>query len=119
MLLSSPYFSRFMRSDAGKGLAILQTSRMAAHPDHSPLEGEELGEATQFLSTLLVYQGTDGISQQNIRTLTPKLTRWKRERVDPSGVLNLAADRCRNQLSPNLCVLPPPYSHAFGTPIIV
>lgn len=85
-------------------MAILHARRMAAHPADSPLQGEELGEATQFLSTLLVYQGREGISQGDIQTLTPKLHRWKTELVDSGGVLGVSADRCRAQLSPNLCV---------------
>ncbi|EIM90303.1 uncharacterized protein STEHIDRAFT_50466, partial [Stereum hirsutum FP-91666 SS1] len=101
----TPYFSRFLRSDAGKGMAILHAKRMAAHPAVSSLQGEELGEATQFLSTLLVYQGREGISQGDIQALTPKLHRWKTERVDSGGVLQVSADRCRAQLSPNLCVV--------------
>lgn len=94
-------------------MAVLHASRMTMHPADSSLESEELVEATQFLSTLLIYQGKEGISQKDIQTLTPKLLRWKTERVDSDEVLGLATDRCRDQLSPNLCVVSPRFIRLF------
>ncbi|KAN0088195.1 hypothetical protein V8E55_005252 [Tylopilus felleus] len=75
--ICSPYFVRFQSTPAASDLVVLQATRIANEmDDHS--DQEVVGEVCQFLSTLLVLQGTTEIPEDVKEKLIPKLDAWRR-----------------------------------------
>lgn len=89
----SPYFVRFARITAGLDLAALQTKRTAeAAETLESMSADEVGEIGQFLSTLLVLQGTADIDSSDKAILVPKLKQWIR--AFPGQLASDVSERC-------------------------
>ncbi|KAJ8503538.1 hypothetical protein ONZ45_g10774 [Pleurotus djamor] len=75
----TPYYVRFMASPAGQGIAALQTKRVAAEADKiSTMSADDVAEIGQFLATILLLQGIEGVDENDKKTLIPKLRLWQR-----------------------------------------
>jgi hypothetical protein len=72
-----PYFIRFQKTPAASDLVVLQATRMANAID-DPSDPEVIGDICQFLSTLLVLQGTTAIPEDIKEKLVQKLNTWRR-----------------------------------------
>ncbi|KAG6381750.1 hypothetical protein JVT61DRAFT_355 [Boletus reticuloceps] len=72
-----PYFVRYQKTPAASDLAVLQATRIANTMD-DPSEPEIISEICQFLSTLLVLQGTTAIPEDVKQKLIPKFNTWRR-----------------------------------------
>lgn len=70
-----------MRTSAGHDIAAIQASRTAAEASAigSSMDVNDVGEIGQFLATLLVLQGVDGISEADKNTLIPNLRQWRKK----------------------------------------
>ncbi|KAF7300260.1 Succinic semialdehyde dehydrogenase [Mycena kentingensis (nom. inval.)] len=76
-LSTTPYFARFLRSPAGEGLAAMQAHRVALCSSNSDtFTIDYMTEITQFLSTLFLLQGIDGVAEQDKATLLQDLPAW-------------------------------------------
>ena len=94
-----------MRTSQGQGLAALQTKRTAqAADDISSMIVDEVGEIGQFLSTLLVLQGTVDVDELDKDVLVPKLNQWKR--MYPGRLASNTSERCLALLTDDPSVLP-------------
>lgn len=90
-----PYFVRFQRTPAGSGLAAIQTHHMAS-TDPTTETQETVTEQTQFLSTLLLLQGTSEVAAEDKTKLLQKISRWQ---VRFRGTLaEETSDRCKDML---------------------
>ncbi|EPQ55231.1 hypothetical protein GLOTRDRAFT_116208 [Gloeophyllum trabeum ATCC 11539] len=87
----TPYFVRFLRTDAGRGLAALQATRMASL-EADDARPEQTAEMCQFLATLLLLQGTSDIEDADKRKLVMKLQLWKRKHN--SSYASETSERC-------------------------
>ncbi|KAJ7452172.1 hypothetical protein B0H11DRAFT_2074643 [Mycena galericulata] len=77
---TTPYFIRFLRSPAGAGLAALQANRVANNVDEIPtMSVDDVGETGQFLSSLLLLQGTQDVSAEDKAILVQHLPDWERK----------------------------------------
>ncbi|TFK45098.1 hypothetical protein BDQ12DRAFT_642268 [Crucibulum laeve] len=75
----TPYFIRFCRLDASKGLAVIQTKRVAAAIDEIlTMTPNDAGSIGQFLATILLLQGTGDVDPKDSKILLPKLKLWQR-----------------------------------------
>ncbi|RXW23172.1 hypothetical protein EST38_g2714 [Candolleomyces aberdarensis] len=76
----TPYFARFVKTDAGKDFVPVQTKRIAqlTDEDASKLSRDQVAEIGQFYSTLLLLQGQDGISEDDKKATVSRLTKWQR-----------------------------------------
>ncbi|KDQ28302.1 hypothetical protein PLEOSDRAFT_29855 [Pleurotus ostreatus PC15] len=72
----TPYFARFLKTPGGQGIAALHVKHMAQDPTVGALDADSIGEATQFLSTLLLLQGIADVEQADKTALMPKLRSW-------------------------------------------
>jgi hypothetical protein len=99
--ISSPYFIRFQKTPAASDLVVLQATRMANAID-DPSDPEVIGDICQFLSTLLVLQGTTAIPEDIKEKLVQKLNTWRRryEGRFPGET----SDRCYQSLKGTLYV---------------
>ncbi|KAJ7619362.1 hypothetical protein FB45DRAFT_930568 [Roridomyces roridus] len=90
---TTPYFVRFLRSPDGADIAAIQAQRVAAAVDRVPsMPLDHIAELGQFLSTLFLLQGTQGVSAEDKSILVQHLPQWER-RYD--GVLaGETAGRC-------------------------
>ncbi|KAF8555674.1 hypothetical protein OG21DRAFT_1507438 [Imleria badia] len=93
-----PYFVRFQKTPAGSDLVVLEATRIGNAVD-DPSESE-IGEICQFLSTLLVLQGTSTIPEDIKQKLIPKLDTWRR-RYD-GQFPGETSDRCYQSLKGTL-----------------
>lgn len=88
-----PYFIHFARTSTGEGLAALQMKRTVEAADSIiNMSADEVGEIGQFLATLLVFQGTSGIDENDKKILIPKLKEW--ERAFPGRLASDTSLRC-------------------------
>ncbi|KAF8838989.1 hypothetical protein BDN67DRAFT_970722 [Paxillus ammoniavirescens] len=71
-----PYFVRFQKTPEGSDLVVLQATRIAI-AENDPFDPDLIGEICQFLSTLLVLQGTSTIPQDIKQKLVQKLDTWR------------------------------------------
>ena len=99
--ISSPYFVRFQKTPAASDLVVLQATRMANTID-DPSDPKVIGDICQFLSTLLVLQGTTAIPEDIKEKLIQKLNIWRRRYEGQfSGE---TSDRCYQSLKGTLYV---------------
>ena len=92
-----PDFVRFLGTPASQGLASLQAKRTAEATSFiDSMPADEVGEIGQFLSTLLVLQGTEDIDETTKATLISKLKRWQRR--SPGTLASETSERCIEQL---------------------
>ncbi|KAF9241389.1 hypothetical protein BU15DRAFT_45101 [Melanogaster broomeanus] len=101
-----PYFVRFQKAPECSNLVLLQATRMA-NAKTDPSDPEIIGETCQFLSTLLVLQGTSAIPPDVKQKLVKKLNTWKRRydgqfAGETSGRCydSLTGDRAMTQMAP-------------------
>lgn len=89
----SAYFARFSSLQAGQGIGALQAERMAS-PDLNPnvFSTDEVAEACQFLSTVLILQGKDTVGEEVRTALIGRLAHWKRH--FGSGFVIETIERC-------------------------
>jgi hypothetical protein len=97
--LHSPYFVRFQRTPAGSGLAAIQAKRMAAAPVSTVLDIDTVGEITQFLATLLVFQGISDVTEEGKKALSKKLDQWLRTYRGTGRTAEAASERCKTLLT--------------------
>lgn len=70
---------RFSRTSTTEGLVALQMKRTVEAADSIiDMTADEVGEIGQFLSTLLLVQGTSTIDEDHKKILIPKLKEWER-----------------------------------------
>ncbi|KAJ2918272.1 hypothetical protein MD484_g2141, partial [Candolleomyces efflorescens] len=76
----TPYFARFVKTDAGKHFVPIQTKRIAqlTDEDASKLTQDQVAEVGQFYATLLLLQGQDEISEDDRKAAISRLTKWQR-----------------------------------------
>ncbi|KAG9313150.1 hypothetical protein JVU11DRAFT_6600 [Chiua virens] len=72
-----PYFVRLQRTPVASDMVVLQATRIADAAD-GPSDLDIIAEQCQFLSTLLVLQGTTSIPEDVKKKLVPKLNMWRR-----------------------------------------
>lgn len=96
-----PYFVRFQRTPAGHGLAVLQANRMATAPASTHFNIDHVGEITQFLSTLMILQGTEEITEEDKKALLQKLNQWKRTYKGTGRMAESGSERCKTLLTSN------------------
>ncbi|KAJ7590605.1 hypothetical protein C8J56DRAFT_1046860 [Mycena floridula] len=94
----TPYFVRFSRSPAGQGLAGIQAKRMAGSiPQIQTMDVDQVGELGQFLSTLMVLQGIQDISDEDKSLLLPHIKTWQSK--FPGRLAAETSERCLALLS--------------------
>jgi hypothetical protein len=93
------YFVRFQRSPAGSDLAAIQAHRTAIDPASTLLDIDTIGEITQFLSTLLLLQGTSGITEDDKKALSSKMKKWENMYRGTGRVAENASERCNALLT--------------------
>ncbi|KIM82518.1 hypothetical protein PILCRDRAFT_820376 [Piloderma croceum F 1598] len=93
------YFVRFQRSSAGSDLAAIQAHRTAIDPASTLLDIDTIGEITQFLGTLLLLQGTSGITEDDKKALLSKMNKWKNIYRGTGRVAEKASERCNALLA--------------------
>ncbi|KAF8838988.1 hypothetical protein BDN67DRAFT_970721 [Paxillus ammoniavirescens] len=71
-----PYFLRFQKTPECSGLVVLQATRIAI-AENDPSDPDLIGGMCQFLSMLLVLQGTSMIPQDIKQELVLKLGTWR------------------------------------------
>ncbi|KAJ7075911.1 hypothetical protein C8R43DRAFT_910692, partial [Mycena crocata] len=77
MISTTPYFIRFLRTSAGQGLAALQAKRIArAALDINAMDVNDVGEIGQFLTTILLLQGTRDVAAEDRDILLQYLPVW-------------------------------------------
>lgn len=99
IIMCRPYFVRFQRTPAGSGLAVIQANRIATAPAATQLDIDTVGEITQFLSTLLVLQGTSEVAEEDKKALLLKVNQWKRTYKGTGRIAENASERCRTLLT--------------------
>lgn len=78
ILVNRAYFMHLARTSAGECLAALQMKRTAEAADAiSKMTADQIGEISQFLSMLLLVQGTSIINEGHKKILIPKLKEWR------------------------------------------
>ena len=88
-----PYFVRFLRSPAGKGIAVLQTKRTAeSAAEIDGMNADEVAEITQFLSTILLLQPTPEVDEADKKILVKKLRQWAQR--FPGRLASNTCERC-------------------------
>ncbi|KZV74478.1 hypothetical protein PENSPDRAFT_601290 [Peniophora sp. CONT] len=99
----TPYFVRFLNSPAGEGLAALHTKRVAQFADDLTKQAipDRVAEANQFLATLLLIQGPDGVDPADKQALLPKLKTWKNMPIFRGRLASEASDRVLSLLTNN------------------
>lgn len=97
----SPYFVRFTRTPSGAGMAPLLASRIAdLDPStESDLDVDAIGELVQFLSTLMVLQGTQDINAEDKEKVKTKCKAWMRKYRGTGRVAENGSDRCLKMLN--------------------
>ncbi|KAF7326610.1 hypothetical protein MVEN_02597700 [Mycena venus] len=93
VISTTPYFIRFLRTPAGEGLAALQAKRVASYVDKiSTMNADEVGEIGQFLSSILLLQGVQGVTEEDKAILLQHCPTW--ERRFPGRLASETAGRC-------------------------
>jgi hypothetical protein len=92
--LARSYFVRFQRTPAGSDLAALQAHRTATALASIPLEIDTVGEITQFLVTLLLLQGTSGVTDADKKALLSKTNQWKKTYRGTGRAAEKVSERC-------------------------
>ncbi|KII95600.1 hypothetical protein PLICRDRAFT_34515 [Plicaturopsis crispa FD-325 SS-3] len=92
VLTASAYFVRFSRMPESAGIVGLQAHRMATDPNVSSYSVDDIGEITQFLSTLFVLMGTFEVTDDDKKALLPRLKSWSR--TYRGRLASEASDRC-------------------------
>ncbi|KAK0195913.1 hypothetical protein F5146DRAFT_1027648 [Armillaria mellea] len=98
----TPYFVRFLKTEAGQGLSAVQAKRMVASRDSFNPSTESLqiiAEVCQFMATLLVLEGTEKITADEQKSLEAMLTAWLHGM--PSAFAKETCERCLSLLSPD------------------
>ncbi|KAL0955722.1 hypothetical protein HGRIS_001939 [Hohenbuehelia grisea] len=86
------YFIRFLKTPEGYDITTLQAHRTAQEAEYmSMLNATEVGEAGQFLSTLLLLQGAAAVADEDRNILIPKLRQWQRSF---NGLASDVSERC-------------------------
>ncbi|KDQ50887.1 hypothetical protein JAAARDRAFT_41677 [Jaapia argillacea MUCL 33604] len=86
----TPYFVRFIGTPDGHGIAALQAKRMnESEVEHT--DRDQIGEMCQFLATLLLLQGVNGIDADEKASLVKRLKKW--ERTFPGRLASTASSR--------------------------
>jgi len=93
------YFVRFQRSPAGSDLAAIQAHRTAIDPVSTLLDIDTIGEVTQFLVTLLLLQGTSGITGDDLGALSSKTNKWRNMYRGTGRAAETASERCHALLT--------------------
>jgi len=96
---SRSYFIRFQRSPAGSDLTALQAHRTATAAVSMPFDIDTVGEITQFLGTLLLLQGTSGVTEDDKKALLSKLSKWKNTYRGTGRTAEKASERCISLLT--------------------
>lgn len=86
-----PYFARFCTVPAGTDITTIQANRTAG-ANLTSRDVDEVGEISQFLSTLFVLQGIDAVDDGVKATLIPKLEECKR--IFRGRLASKASERC-------------------------
>ncbi|KAL1719749.1 hypothetical protein EV715DRAFT_198292 [Schizophyllum commune] len=102
-LSHTPYFMRLALLPENQDLVAMQVRRTLADADTvQTLESEEVIRVLQFLSTLLLVQGTDNIPSEDKTALVARLQVWKRRF---SHILaGEIAERCLGIINEDMCV---------------
>jgi len=93
------YFVRFQRSPAGSDLVAIQAHRTAIDPVSTLLDIDTIGEITQFLGTLLLLQGTSGITEDDKKALLSKMNKWKNMYRGTGRAAEKGSERCNALLT--------------------
>ncbi|KAJ6598650.1 hypothetical protein B0H10DRAFT_2085252 [Mycena sp. CBHHK59/15] len=75
---TAPYFTRFLRTPAGAGIAALQAKRVANSANEiSNMGADDVAEICQFLSTILLLQGLADVEDGDKTVLLQHLQSWE------------------------------------------
>ncbi|KAF8172793.1 hypothetical protein K438DRAFT_1920986 [Mycena galopus ATCC 62051] len=98
VISTTSYFIRFLRSPAGAGIAALQAKRVATSVEEiSTTNADEVGEIGQFLSSLLLLQGVQDVTEEDKTILLQHFPTW--ERRFPGRLASETAGRCQALLT--------------------
>ncbi|KAJ7190500.1 hypothetical protein GGX14DRAFT_483095, partial [Mycena pura] len=97
-LTATPYFIRFLRSEAGAGIAALQAKRVAGAIDAiGKMSNDDIGDITELLSMLFLLQGEQDVAAEDKAILLKHLTLWE-GRLDGTLAMSKSARTCREYL---------------------
>jgi len=88
------YFVRFQRTPAGSDLAAIQAHRTATADVDMLHDVDVVGEITQFLGTLLLLQGTTGVTQDDKKALLSQMSKWRKMFGGTRRTAEKASERC-------------------------